>query len=164
MKEPERAKNKIQRVVNAWKASNTVTSRSRSRFVLIYFSLCGGGKEDGLLSSTPKLVDGGRARGPICNHGDAKLLVARWGHLRTAHQDNELRCNPNLRWSAVYPSRSPSLSLSRQSSLRLTRLRSLWSSAYLLPTSSSLISNSPSVGMQLSTFTKLLYLETMSGY
>lgn len=33
-------------------------------------------------------------------------------------------------------------------------LGSLWSSAYLLPTSSSLISNSPSVGMLLSTFSK----------
>lgn len=32
-------------------------------------------------------------------------------------------------------------------------LRSLWSSAYLLPTSSSLVSNSPTVGMQLSTVT-----------
>lgn len=85
-------------------------------FWCLMFSLVGWKNEDGLLSSTPELVDGGQARGPICNHGDAKLLVVWWGHLRAAHQDNELRCNPNLRWSAVYPLRSPCLSLSRQSS------------------------------------------------
>lgn len=41
----------------------------------ILFSFVGWKNEDGVLSSAPELVDGGQARGPICNHGDAKLLV-----------------------------------------------------------------------------------------
>lgn len=66
-----------------------------------------------------RMEDRGEARGPdpLCNRGDAKWLMVWRGHLRPAHLDNELRCNPKLRWTAVYPSRSPSLSLSHQSPL-----------------------------------------------
>lgn len=60
-----------------------------------------------------------QARGPelLCNRSDAKWSAVWRGHLRPAHLDNELRCNPKLRWTTVYPPRSPSLVLSHQSTL-----------------------------------------------
>lgn len=63
----------------------------------------------------------GEARGPelLCNRSDAKWSAVWRGHLRPAHLDNELRCNPKLRRTAVYPPRSPSLVLSHQSPLQL---------------------------------------------
>ncbi len=67
------------------------------------------------------MEDRGEARGPelLCNRCDAKWSAVWRGHLRPAHLDNELRCNSKLRWTAVYPLRSPSLPLSHQSPLSL---------------------------------------------
>lgn len=80
------------------------------------------GNEDCLLSAGARLMqDRGEARGPelLCNRSDAKWSAVWRGHPRPAHLDNELRCNPKLRWTAVYPPRSPSLVLSHQSPLWL---------------------------------------------
>lgn len=55
--------------------------------------------------------------GLSCNRRDAKWSAVWRGHLRPEHLDNELRCNPKLKWTAVYPPRSPSLVLSHQSPL-----------------------------------------------
>lgn len=67
-------------------------------------------KEDCLLKTEEKL----RGLSWLCNHTDAKWSAVWRGHLRPEHLDNELRCNPKLRWTAVYPPRSPSLVLYRQ--------------------------------------------------
>lgn len=53
----------------------------------------------------------------LCHRIHAKWSAVWRGHPRPAHLDNELRCNPKLRWTTVYPMRSPSLVPSHQSAL-----------------------------------------------